>query len=59
MWVKHEGEKRKEPVKGQCVICNDPKPIKHTILKASFCQTCWDLMLAGNEEEMSKRTVWD
>ncbi|OKP97798.1 hypothetical protein [Paenibacillus sp. P46E] len=59
MWVKQEGDKRKTPVKGQCVICNDPKPTKHTILKASFCQTCWDLMLKGDEEALSNRTVWN
>ncbi|MNY72100.1 hypothetical protein D3C86_2105830 [compost metagenome] len=63
MWVmngiKNEGGKSKTPVKGKCAICNDPEPTKHTILKTSFCQTCWDLMLTGNEDELSKRTVWD
>lgn len=59
MWVKQEGNKTKRPVIGQCAICNDPNPTKYTILKADFCQTCWDLMIAGNEDELSKRTVWD
>lgn len=59
MWVKQEGRKIKRPVKGHCAICNDPEPTKHTILKADFCQTCWDLMLAGNDEALSTRTVWD
>lgn len=63
MWtvkgIQSESGRGKTLLPGHCAICNDPKPTKRTIIKADFCQACWDLMLAGNEDELIKRTVRD
>ncbi|GAA0390373.1 hypothetical protein GCM10008933_21610 [Paenibacillus motobuensis] len=51
--------KTKKPTTDKCTICNAPDPEIPTTLGASFCETCWILMAAGDEDALDERMVWD
>lgn len=59
MLVDQETGKSKRPTTDKCTICNDPEPARHTTLGASFCDVCWQLMAAGDEDALSERMVWE
>lgn len=56
MFVDTKTGKVKQPIEGQCIMCNS-KETKFKEFGHEHCDLCWDVL--GNEEEMEKRIKWD